>query len=137
MTRKIIIWVVVVVGLFGVWFAGEKKALDAVHPSKYGTNLTAFLEAMQPQEVRYCEQDGSTYFLVVGKPVTSLFSLPSGPPAYVFDGAGNLVEWCGDLGDNPDFCKRWSKLILGERIRAQDVRAYIEAGRGNKDGGMH
>ena len=128
---------VVVLGLFGVWFAWEKKALDAVNPSKYGTNLTAFLEAMQPQEVRYCEQDGSTYFLVIGKPVVSVFSLPSGPPGYVFDGAGNLVEWCQDLGDNPNFSKRWTKLILGERIRAQDVRAYIEAGRGNKDGGMH
>jgi len=120
-----------------VWFAWEKKALDAVNPSKYGTNLTAFLEAMQPQEVRYCEQNGSTYFLVIGKPVVSVFSLPSGPPGYVFDGAGNLVEWCRDLGDNPDFCKRWSQLINGARVRGQDVRVLLSTVCGNKGSGRH
>ena len=30
----------------------------------------------------------------------NVFDVPSGPPCYVFDGSGRLVDWSHDVGDD-------------------------------------
>ncbi len=34
-------------------------------------------------------------------------NVPSSPAAYVFDQAGQMVEWCPDSGDDEGFQKKW------------------------------
>src|SRR4051812_49204486 len=111
MIKKITIAVAVFVCLFAVWIYAEKKGAQAVRPPASGTNLVAFLET-QPEvnSVRKFIHNGKFDVEVIGKPHVSALSVPSGPPAYIFDETGVFVDWCRDLGDNPSFVKKWSSF---------------------------
>lgn len=43
--------------------------------------------------------------------------MPSGPPAYVFDEAGRLVDWTADSGDSSDFMQRWTDQLAPRQPR--------------------
>jgi hypothetical protein len=48
------------------------------------------------------------YIKVVGTPKPGVFVLPSGPPIYIFDRNGSLVDWTPDSGEDPEFQRAWS-----------------------------
>jgi hypothetical protein len=49
--------------------------------------------------------------------------LASGPPAYVFDDTGQLVDWSADIGDDPQFDERWNAQRLHREVLS---RAQVE-----------
>src|SRR5437870_12907163 len=102
MTKNIAIIAAVFVCLLAAWIYSEKKSAKAVRPPAGVTNLVAFLEA-RPQPSKICKfvHKGRVHVEVVGKLIISPLSVPSGPPVYIFDETGALVDWTGDLGDNP------------------------------------
>lgn len=51
---------------------------------------------------------GIDYYELIGKIGNhDLLYLPSGPPAYIFDKNGNLIDYSLDTGDDPDFLSKW------------------------------
>lgn len=128
MAKKIFMVAALLVGLFAVWAYSEKKSASAVRPPEGVTNLVAFLEVRpQPSQIRKFIHAGKVYFEVVGTPVTSLLSLPSGPPAYIFDETGSLVDWSLDLGDNPSFASKWGSFSNATSISMEEAKQLVKA----------
>ena len=48
-------------------------------------------------------------FFVFFGPIAPL-AMVSGPPAYIFNRAGMLVDWSGDIGEDPRFAESWKDL---------------------------
>jgi hypothetical protein len=129
MTKKAAIVAALLVCLLAVWVYSEKKGASAVRPPEGGTNLIAFLDARpQPRQIRRFVHDGKTHIEVVGKPVPSLLSLPSGPPAYIFDESGALVDWSRDLGDSPLFVSKWGGFSNATTISINEAKRLVNAG---------
>ena len=53
-----------------------------------------------------CQRNGSVFYLAEGQ-LPPGFVLASGPPVYVFDSEGMLVEWFDDSGDEPSGLATW------------------------------
>jgi len=89
------------------------------------------LIANQPETLKFAtvEHGGKHYVVWIGRPRGVL---SSGPPVYVFDSTGNLVDKVGDAGDSNN------KFVLGlygvafrkPGITHRDVAAYC---RGNRE----
>jgi len=106
----------------------EKKNADKLSPPVGVTNLVAFLEARpQPTKIRKFVQNGKVHVEVIGKPIISPLSLPSGPPAYVFDDTGALVDWTSDRGDTPRFVKKWGSFSNATFISVDEAKALVKA----------
>jgi hypothetical protein len=74
--------------------------------SPEGAGIRELADAVGIKTVRKCKENGSIYYLAVG-PIPPGYVLASGPPVYVFDKHGALVEWIEDSGDQPDAMARW------------------------------
>jgi hypothetical protein len=123
MRKKIAILAALLVGLFGVWIYSEQKWVRAVCPPESATNLMVFLEARpHPQQILKFTYGGKTHIEVIGKPVTFFLSLPSGPPAYIFNENGVLVDWSRDVGDNPSFGNRWGGFSNAITISVEESK---------------
>jgi hypothetical protein len=71
---------------------------------------------------RMFEHNGKQYFEVLGKvPTAAFFYGGSGPPAYVFDSGGGLVDWTPDRGDASSYVKEWGSFGVGLRIDVSEV----------------
>lgn len=128
MKKNVAIVAAVLACLLGVWIYSEKKGASAVRPPEGATNLVAFLEARpQPRQIRKFIHDGKTYIEVIGKPVTSLLSLPSGPPAYIFNENGALVDWSRDVGDNPLFANKWGGFSNATSLSVEEAKQLVRA----------
>jgi hypothetical protein len=85
-----------------------------------GDSLAECLEKMpEPARVEVFAQDGREYLLLTGR-TQALPRLPSGPPLYVFDRTGRLVDWVGESGDN-DFYARWPGAAKGRGIGREEM----------------
>lgn len=123
MTKKAVIAGALLVCLLAVWIYTEKRIANELRPPEGVTNLVAFLEARpQPSKIRKFPHNGKTHIELIGKPVTSLTSLPSGPPAYVFDETGVLVDWTADRGDTPSFVRKWGSLSNATFITIEEAK---------------
>src|ERR1044071_6550373 len=66
--------------------------------------IHAFLAEMpKPARIESFDLEGQHYIELIGHSPTGLLIVPSGPPRYVFDAKGNLVDWTQDDGDDPEF----------------------------------
>ena len=88
------------------------------------SSLNSFIEWQPgPQRAVVRERDGDRYLIVFG-PLTGL--LPSGPPAYVFDSSGALVDWARDSGDNGEFESDWHPYGSSfQLVGGDDVQAWM------------
>lgn len=128
MTKKIAIGTALLVGLLTAWIYSEVESFKAVRPPAGVTNLVRFLEARpELQTIRKFVHHGKTHLEVVGQPQPSLLSLPSGPPAYIFDDTGALVDWTRDLGDAPAFASKWSSLSNATSITVEQAKQLAKA----------
>jgi hypothetical protein len=127
MKNKVAILAALFACLLGVWIYSEKKGARAVRPPEGSTNLVAFLEARPPSQIRKFIHEGNAYIEVIGKPVTSLLSLPSGPPAYIFNENGALVDWSRDIGDDPSFVSRWGGFSNATSISIEEAKQLVKA----------
>lgn len=50
-------------------------------------------------------KDNRAYTLAVGPML--LWAMPEGPPVYIFDPRGGLIDATPDLGEDPAFVERW------------------------------
>jgi hypothetical protein len=68
-------------------------------------DLNSFLKWRTDAEpFRTTNVAGNEHLVATAKPVGLM---PSGPPAYVFDPWGNLVDWSADTGDDRQFGVKW------------------------------
>ena len=87
-----------------VWFSLAAVEARRLRPPTTRRTLPSFLSVM-PRALsgsRYAMSVIRQYLLVVGR-LPATVTLPSGPPEYVFDSSGNLLDWTADSGDDPRF----------------------------------
>jgi len=97
MVRRIAIYALIVLALFGAWLGLIGREYDALEPR--GPMLADLLVTLpDPSEVEAFNCRGEAYVVVYGRNELS-FRIPSGPPAYMFDGTGRLVSWTPDTGE--------------------------------------
>jgi hypothetical protein len=99
---------IIILGMLGlgIWSATWAAYVDTIHPGTLGITI-AELEAKlgTPLHLQAHPHYGVTYTLTYGEIRTIYF--PSGPPAYLFDGSGRLVDWTPDVGDGAAFRQTW------------------------------
>jgi hypothetical protein len=114
--------------LVALWIYAEKRNAEAVRPPAGLTSLPAFLNARpQTDKIRRFVHDGKVYLEVIGEPYKGPLSLASGPPVYVFDETGKLVDWSRDIGDAPSFLDKWGNFSNGTFISAEEARQLVKA----------
>ncbi len=128
MIKKIAIVGALAVCLLATWVCFEKKSANAVRPPAGATNLVAFLAA-RPQlaGIRKFTYNEKPHLEVIGRPHQSALSVPSGPPVYVFDETGALVDWSRDSGDQPSFTAKWGGFSNATPISVEDARQLVKA----------
>ena len=112
--------------LFAVWIASEKSRVKRVRPPAGATNLVKFLQARpEALKIRKFTNEDKTYIEVLGYPTRPGLSLPSGPPSYVFNESGILVDWASDRGEASAFVKKWGSLSEGIFISVEEARRMM------------
>lgn len=122
MTKKLTAAVAILGSLAIACIYSEKKSAQMARPPLGATNLAAFLEARPNwSQIRGFVHHGKPHVEVIGKPILLPLNPPSGPPAYIFDEPGALVDWCRDLGDNPSFARKWGNLSNAVPVSAAEA----------------
>lgn len=92
--------------VFAIWMACHAAYVDTIWPRALGMTLSELEQQIgKPESLRRHAYNGSSYTIWSG-PVKTIY-LPSGPPVYVFDSAGKLLDWSRDIGDDPTFQEQW------------------------------
>lgn len=105
---RILLPILVVIYLVGL----EIDYTAKICPDGVRTVADHFLRFGEPRRVTQLQRDGGTYFELSGisrRSWSFSLKLPSSPPAYVYDGAGNFMDWCSDPGDQPAHRDRWPR----------------------------
>jgi hypothetical protein len=111
--------------LAGGWVALLKRWWQSVQPA--GITLPAVLaKHPQPEERRVFAVEGREYLALFG-PVRAFPRFPSGPPVYVFDRSGTLVDWTPDEGDDEKFKSRWPGFYGGRLVTGDEVENWMPA----------
>lgn len=112
--RKALIVTVVLVALLALWIVLLNRWANSIAPG--GETLAECLAKMpEPARIEVFTQDGQEYLLLWGE--TQAFPrAPSGPPMYVFDRTGKLVDWVADSGDTDTWWKQWPGLTSRQQI---------------------
>src|SRR5207302_9745591 len=98
------------------WIVSEFCYVWSVVPTGVSTVDDYFQNFGPPSYVRVMQRNDKIYYEILGQArgsrqwvgsICVFAALPSGPPAYIFDGNGHLVEWTPDSGDDSQFQRRW------------------------------
>lgn len=118
--------------ILGVLIGGCLTVDLALHrradPTGRASTLGEFL-AWHPSAEQFAlaEINGQQYVLAYGPAGRTL---PSGPAGYVFGPDGKLVDWSGDIGDDPAFDDKWSaQRARGTRTLSRSEVATMAATR--------
>lgn len=123
-------WPILIVLLVGGYLTAEAVLLWRVVPDGSVANLEDYLE-WRPDEDDFAAAnvDGKQYVIAYG-PLSGVF--PSGPPAYVFDSDGALVDWSKDIGDDSEFIKKWQSQRHGDKVLSRREVEEFARGRGQR-----
>jgi hypothetical protein len=125
--RKAIVTLLILVGLFVGWLLGVRAWYHSVRPA--GPSLAEHLARRPaPERRRGLAADGQEYLALFG-PAQAFPALPSGGPVYIFDRAGELVDWTSDEGDDEAFRRRWPGVSSGRAVSPDEVAAWPGSGR--------
>lgn len=118
MSRRTIANAALVVLMLGGALAGvtalRVRAYGQVKPR--GQTFRAHLSTMpEPVEYRAIRVENLDYLAVRG-PAQSSWAFASGPPIYIFDAAGVLVDHTVDSGDDPAFHAHWPGAYDGQKL---------------------
>ena len=110
--------------VFAAYVAIEVICQCRAKPPATVRNLEQYL-GWQTRHRRAELQDvGGQTFVVMHGPLAGL--VPSGPPVYVFDSTGRLVDWTTDSGDDPRFQGKWFGPDRNPReVSAEDARQQV------------
>lgn len=124
MIKKIIIIASVLVSLLAALIWKESRDADFISPPSGATNILTFLEVRPKYTlIRRFSSGGNIYLEVEGMEPHSVLRL--GPPVYIFDGTGLLIDWCGDISDNNSFVGKWSILSNAAPISLEEVKQLL------------
>ena len=111
------------------WVSSEWRYAHVLPPPGGATNLVSFLQAQHDRlKIQRFTQDGQRHFLVQRLFPTVGLSLPSGPPAYIFNERGALVDWTGDLGEAVKFHENWTNLSGAKEISIAEAKTFVTHG---------
>jgi len=125
--RKSLITALLVV----VVFVGFGIALPVYQKSKLAlpsdlANLTEFSARMpKPEKVIAFEKNGSSYVEVIGSP-PGFPTVPSGPPAYIFDSAGHISYWTVDVGDSSEYWENWQNRSNSREVSMREALQSVK-----------
>jgi hypothetical protein len=126
MFKNIAIIGVLVIMFLSAFVYEENRRAVAARPPEEGANLITFLEARPNSSgVRKFVHNNKVYIEVLGEVGVFFLSVPSGPPAYIFDETGLLVDWTGDRGDDAAYKSKWGSLGNGMFISIEDAKQII------------
>ena len=118
---KILIGVLGCVLVLVLWLmlsALEEKKLKP--PSSVQT-IHDFLQQMPPPAyVKTFSFAETNYYEVWGR-LGGTIRLPSGPPSYIFDPAGRLVDWTYDRGDAGNYIRKWGRFKDAQFISVEKM----------------
>jgi len=124
--KEMVIVGTVVIGLFVFWLLDERRSRKAVIPPDGLTNLVSFLEGRtNVARLRQFTNDGKVYVEVFAQYPPSMLKLRSGPPTYIFDVSGGMVDWTADRGDATAFVRRWGGLSNATFITLEKAKELV------------
>lgn len=102
----------------------ENRVYKSIALPNSTLTLSQFVQKYKKiDKVSICSsQDGNTHILIQGHMVFSFLAIHSGPPLFVFDKCGKLLDWTSDSGDDPVFSNAWdfklsTKVSIKEALR--------------------
>jgi hypothetical protein len=102
---------------------------STTNPGAQGQSIDDFLKAKRaPQKVERIEKEGQSYLFVTGR-MSPLWivTVPSGPPCYVFNASGRLVDWTSDVGDAPYFQEKWPSSLKRQELNGERLREVVQS----------
>lgn len=110
-------------GALAGWIVLCVSSYETVQPR--GQTFREHLASMpEPVEYRTIRADGREHLAVVGSP-QPFPRFPSGPPIYIFDAAGVLVDHTVDSGDDPAFHARWPGAYDGQKLDRAGAERWV------------
>ena len=121
-------WWVLLLGLMAtLWIGGEVRHGARIRPD--GVNSVAeYLQRFgSPARIFRIQRDDGVFFYFTGHLESDLpwLAFPSGPPAYIYDHRGGMVDWCGDSGDADKWVSRWLHSGSKSEVSLEEVRREI------------
>ena len=112
------------VALAAVYFAVVLFDRSTTKPGTRGQSIDGFLQSKRTtQKMERLEKENQQYIFVTGRMTPLWFvTIPSGPPCYVFDANGQLIDWTVDVGDDPRFQEKWPSSLRRGNISIEDAR---------------
>jgi hypothetical protein len=116
-------------GLVAVYFVIVLVDRATTVPRTIGQSFEGFLQSKRtPRKIEIIEMANQKFVFVTGAwTPLYLVTIPSGPPCYVFDSSGRLVDWTGDVGDDSRFVKKWPFALKREGIGVERARELFQS----------
>ena len=112
--------------MIALFVGGEIHHSLAVRPPEKVTDFKSYLEwASEPKELNLLDENGTKILVATGR-IANYCALPSGPPQYVFDTQGKMIDWISDSGEG----KNWvpdNRYKLIQRMRSAEALDWIKA----------
>ena len=101
-----------------VWLRSEANYARSIEPAGIRNVAEHFQRFGAPQLIYRIEREGATYYCLSGFPdgKVPVLALPSAPPAYLYNGRGEFLDWCSDPGDR---CPGWWDKWQGRNPRVE------------------
>jgi len=114
MRLRFAIFLVVILSPILLWVGSEVYHAKTSSPKGRATTYKEYREHLPtPIRAKFFIKKNQIFYETDG-PIHAPLTFPSGPPAYIFDSQGRLIDWTSDSGDDPSFQDRWSKVVLTE-----------------------
>jgi hypothetical protein len=97
-------------------------------PGAKGQTFNDFIQSKRaPRKMELLETGNQQYVFIIGRMTPLwLITISSGPPCYVFDARGGLIDWTADMGDDSRFVKRWPHSLKREEISVEHARELFQ-----------
>lgn len=128
-TRRIRWWSGILGGmtLFGLviyyYFSSINSYYRTVSPN--GDGIVEFAGRIEIKKVTRCENGEDVYYVLSGVSPPG-YVLASGPPVYVFDKKGDLLEWVEDSGEQPKVMEKWVRGSCKDTTIEQAIKEIQE-----------
>jgi hypothetical protein len=121
-------WFLGLIVLGVMYFAVVLFDVSTTAPGTVGKTFEGFLQSKQsPRKIESIEKENQKFVFVTGAQTPLwMITVPSGPPCYVFDSNGTLVDWTRDVGDDSGFKERWPYSLKREEIGVTRARQLLQ-----------